>query len=257
MRSLKEYNAAVFGVGPDGAGGVRFGSDGFDGLERLILGSGVARSFASDVALLGGEEVGLRVTLRIEDGADPLAALLDLGAALVAAVRETYGVGIEVAEAEVLLQGRFEEREEKEAARSEGVSLVGQTDFAEILGVTQQRVSRLEQQRASGERDDFPAPADHTSGGPQWFAEDAERFARTWRRRPGRPPKTAGTPDDERGPSGAQGGAPAPSSGEWSPEELSRRTGLPLEEFTGAKERRRKRVRRSGSGGPETQDRGE
>lgn len=208
MRDLREYNAAIFGeatgtaLSPSGApSGLPFEARRLDAFEREFLHAraNLSAAFASDLALLGGAELGMRVTFRVEDGDDPLRALSELGAAFRAAAERAFGVEVGVTEAEVLLQERFEGREKKDEARRE-ISLVGQTDFAEILGVSHQRVGKMESDRASGKREDFPAPVDHTSGGPQWLAEDAELFARTWRRTPGRPKKARTSTETAPGP---------------------------------------------------------
>lgn len=195
---MREYNAAIFGRVDDDVAGLPFDVGGLDRFEAALVSSDLGRAgaFATDLALVGGAEVGVRVTVRVDEEGDPLRMLAELGDTFRTAAWDAYGLEVRVTEAEVLLQEIFEEREEKEATFRERISLVGQTDFAEILGVSHQRVGRLEAQRASGERDDFPAPADHTSGGPQWLAEDAERFKREWRRKPGRPRK--------RGPGGSR-----------------------------------------------------
>lgn len=203
---MREYNAAVYGEArgaapaspasaqPGPHSGLPFDARSLDAFEvELLHGgrSGLGATFASDLQLLGGAELGLRVTVRVEEGDDPLRVLSELGSAFRAAAERAFGVEVGVTEAEVLLQDRFARREERDEAGRE-ISLVGQSDFAEILDRSHQFVAKLETQRAAGKRDDFPAPADRTSGGPQWFREDAELFARTWRRTPGRPRK-AGT----------------------------------------------------------------
>lgn len=61
--------------------------------------------------------------------------------------------------------------------------LAGITEIADMLGVTRQRASSLQKLHA------FPAPVAHLASGPVWRKGDLSRFAETWERKPGRPPK--------------------------------------------------------------------
>lgn len=63
--------------------------------------------------------------------------------------------------------------------------IVGVTEVAEMLGVSKQRISMLSQ------REDFPRPLEQLASGPVWRARDLSTFSAGWRRKPGRPPKTA------------------------------------------------------------------
>jgi hypothetical protein len=59
--------------------------------------------------------------------------------------------------------------------------LVGVGEIAEIIGVTQQRASKL------ARRPDFPEPVARLRSGPVWARPSLNRFVADWDRKPGRP----------------------------------------------------------------------
>lgn len=64
--------------------------------------------------------------------------------------------------------------------------LVGAVEAAEILEVARQRVHQL-----AAENSSFPKPVVQTASGSLWTRASIEAFARSWTRKPGRPPKPA------------------------------------------------------------------
>lgn len=65
-------------------------------------------------------------------------------------------------------------------------ALASGREAANLLGVSRQRVHQLATQHP-----DFPAPVARLACGSIWLLSDVEDFARTWTRKPGRPPKAA------------------------------------------------------------------
>jgi hypothetical protein len=75
------------------------------------------------------------------------------------------------------------EEQDRRLAEPPFPELVGVSEIAEIFAVTRQRASAL--RKTPG----FPAPVAELAGGPIWRRGDLTRFAETWPRRRGRPPK--------------------------------------------------------------------
>jgi predicted DNA-binding transcriptional regulator AlpA len=63
------------------------------------------------------------------------------------------------------------------------MELVGAVEIAELLGVSRARVHQL------ASRKEFPKPVATLAMGSIWRKRDIERWAETWPRRPGRPPR--------------------------------------------------------------------
>ncbi len=59
--------------------------------------------------------------------------------------------------------------------------LIGVAELANLLNISKQRASELARQP------DFPAPRDVLAAGPIWSRATVLRYARTWKRQPGRP----------------------------------------------------------------------
>lgn len=171
--------------------------DEFEDALYAVAGNG---GLPSTPALLGGEELGLRVSVEAESPAEALLRVMDFYKR--AAIR-AYGAAPVIDEIEAVEQGKFEVREGGAHAGQRGSSastsgepqadddddLIGKSAAARILGVAPQRVDYIERQRAAGSRDDFPEPVRRTDKGRTlWRREDIEAFDRGWRRkRTGRP----------------------------------------------------------------------
>lgn len=106
-----------------------------------------------------------------------------VAAALATVEQAGRDVGVPVAplQVEVLDESTFHGRLEVPQIPE----LVGAKEAAEILGVTQQRVSQLIREHA-----DFPPAVAHPASGPVFIAEQVHAFNRRWeRKRTGRPRK--------------------------------------------------------------------
>lgn len=126
--------------------------------------------------------MGLRVSVEAEGAMEALHRVVGLYRE---AAREALGRVPEMDEVEVVEQERFEAREAAAADVSGGAErprFVGPYEVAEILGVRPQRVGQLENDRARGEREDFPAPLQHLRMGPVWSRDEIEVYARGNRR---------------------------------------------------------------------------
>jgi hypothetical protein len=76
---------------------------------------------------------------------------------------------------------------EAETKRRNHPDIVGALEAATILHVSRQRVHQL-----MHENPEFPGPLYHLRGtGPLWVRSGIEAFDRRWKRKPGRPAKTA------------------------------------------------------------------
>jgi hypothetical protein len=63
------------------------------------------------------------------------------------------------------------------------LELVGVSEIATTLGISRRRADTL------AHRDDFPEPIARLASGPVWTRPSVERFAESWKRKPGRPSK--------------------------------------------------------------------
>jgi predicted DNA-binding transcriptional regulator AlpA len=157
------------------------------------LGDDAARDVAARWAAHGGFDLGMTSTSRDEPwlrvsglvaapaDADPVQLVqsavgqlrVELGEAGASVVEwETIEV---IAEAEVL----------RRAQRPAIPPMVNPTEFAELAGLTRQRIYQYEADRRAGKRDDFPAPV--LDG--YWLRSVAEHWANTRRRQPGPAPR--------------------------------------------------------------------
>lgn len=195
------YSVGIYGRLPDqeaGRGGVPDGRsyppeslDEFEAALYEVAGKG---GLPSAPALLGGEELGLRVSVEAESACEALLRVVDFYRR---AARMAYGEAPVIDEVESIEQEKFERREvdrrSQSAAEVEAdpgsADLVGKSAAARILGVAPQRVDRIERDRAAGRRNDFPEPALVDERGRRyWLRADIEEFDRSWRRkRTGRP----------------------------------------------------------------------
>ena len=82
----------------------------------------------------------------------------------------------------VAVEAMTEAEQEHRADAPTLPELVGASEVGQMLGVSRQRVHQLREHSA------FPAPLVEVAMGPLWDARAIEAFARTWSRRPGRPP---------------------------------------------------------------------
>jgi hypothetical protein len=82
----------------------------------------------------------------------------------------------------VAVEATTEAEHERRADAPTLPELVGASEVGQMLSVSRQRVHQLRENSA------FPAPLVEVAMGPLWDARAIEAFARTWSRRPGRPP---------------------------------------------------------------------
>lgn len=169
-------------------------AESLDDFEEALYAVAGKGGLPSAPALLGGEELGLRVSVQAESACEALLRVVDFYRR---AARTVYGDAPVIDEVESIEQEKFERREvdrrSQSAAEVEAdpgsANLVGKSAAARILGVAPQRVDRIERDRAAGRRDDFPEPALVDERGRRyWLRADIEEFDRSWRRkRTGRP----------------------------------------------------------------------
>lgn len=169
-----------------------------DEFEKALYAVAGKGGLPSAPALLGGEELGFRVSVEAESATEALLRVVDFYRR---AARRVYGEAPVIDEVESIEQQKFERREEGKRSQSaaevaadpENADLVGKSAAARILGVAPQRVDRIERDRATGRRDDFPEPAMVDERGRRyWRRADIEEFDRSWRRkRTGRPQRPA------------------------------------------------------------------
>ncbi|MDP9486647.1 MAG: helix-turn-helix domain-containing protein [Actinomycetota bacterium] len=190
---VPDGSARAAGASAPGSGAVdpdlghRFGPEEIDEFEEKLreAAEGGKKGFGGGPALVGGEKLGLRVTVAAEDDVEAYRTAREL---YVEAYSAAFGPSPDVDECEVLLQEKFEEREgrrlaeERVAAGGGEVELLGTGGAARVLGLKPQRVDQLERARAEGKRHDFPAPRARTDGRPGWLPEDVEAFGRRRRR---------------------------------------------------------------------------
>jgi hypothetical protein len=129
-----------------------------------------------DVAAIGGVATGNVDDRRI--GTAMTVVARDPATAVRTAIsRVSELVSGEVVAAEALTV----EEAERRLAEPTFPDVVGITEVARILGVSRQRASALQRNRA------FPAPVALLASGPIWRRADLGRFLESWSRRPGRP----------------------------------------------------------------------
>lgn len=178
--------------------GLPYPPENLDEFEKALYAVAGQDGLPSAPALLGGEELGLRVSVEAESATEALLRVVDFYRR---AARRVYGEAPVIDEVESIEQQKFERREQSRRSRSaaeleadpENADLVGKSAAARILGVAPQRVDRIERDRAAGRRDDFPEPAlvDERKRR-YWLRADIEEFDRSWRRkRTGRPQRPA------------------------------------------------------------------
>jgi hypothetical protein len=113
------------------------------------------------------------------------------GQQLRAALRDAGAIVHEWEAVEIISEAEMRRR----AQRPTIPPMVDATAFADLAGLTRQRIYQYESDRRAGKRDDFPAPA--LDG--YWLRSVAEHWSSTRRRQPGPAPRRSAGTDEQAG----------------------------------------------------------
>lgn len=149
-------------------------------LDTALRTALAAYSPAIGAAHLGGRPVPDRISVQLAIEASTLHQAQDEARRELAAALRDAGRRGAVVRMETMTWGDFEA--ELEADPPE---ILGIQEIATILTVSRQRAHQIVQ------RDDFPPPLAKLASGSIWAGAAVRRWATTWERRAGRPPKSA------------------------------------------------------------------